>query len=303
LGASSDLTVVNGNLTLGGTLNITSSGGLGTANYPLFTYTGSLNGATTLGATPTGYSVYLNTNTAGQVILVAQSYMPVAIQHAPSSQTAYLGSTVDFAIHASGFPPPYYYWYANGTNLLGCSTNSHFQLPGLQFSQLGSYTVVISNVLGAVTSSPVMLNVIPPVNQSMVPAINLMGDAGSLLNVDYTSALSPAPSWSPLGSVTLTGTSQFYFDVTASLPSMRFYRAWQTGTPAVLPSMNLNFVTAITLAGNIGDTLQLNYINRIGPTDAWTTLDMVTLTNTSQLYFDVSGIGQPQRLYQIAPVP
>jgi cytoskeletal protein CcmA (bactofilin family) len=73
LGASSDLTVVNGNLTLGGTLNITSSGGFGTANYPLFTYTGSLSGATTLGATPPGYSYYLNTNTAGQVILVAYS--------------------------------------------------------------------------------------------------------------------------------------------------------------------------------------------------------------------------------------
>jgi polygalacturonase len=76
LGASSDLTVVNGNLTLGGTLNITSSGGFGTANYPLFTYTGSLSGNTTLGATPPGYSYYLNTNTAGQVILVAYSPAP-----------------------------------------------------------------------------------------------------------------------------------------------------------------------------------------------------------------------------------
>jgi fibronectin-binding autotransporter adhesin len=73
LGASSDLTVVNGNLTLGGTLNITNNGGLGAANYTLFTYAGSLSGATTLGTTPPGYSYYLNTNTAGQVILAAYS--------------------------------------------------------------------------------------------------------------------------------------------------------------------------------------------------------------------------------------
>ncbi|MGA2241784.1 MAG: glycosyl hydrolase family 28 protein [Verrucomicrobiota bacterium] len=302
LGASSDLTVVNGNLTLGGALNITSVGGLGATNYTLFTYTGNLSGDATFGVTPPGYSFYLNTNTAGQVILIAYSNTPVAIRLAPSSQTAYLGSTVDLAARATGFPLPYYLWFANGTNLVGCSTNSRLELTNLQFSQIATYTVVVTNMLGAVTSSPAMLNVIPPVNERAVPAINLMGEAGSLLNVDYTSALSPAPNWSSLGSVSLTSTSQFYFDLTAPLPPQRFYRAWQTGTPAVLPSLNLNVITAITLTGNIGDSLQLNYINRFGPTDAWVTLDMVTLTNTSQLYFDFSMIGQPLRLYQIVNV-
>jgi len=49
--------------------------------------------------------------------------------------------------------------------------------------------------------------------------------------------------------------------------------------------------------------LRLDYINAIGPTDAWVKLGTVTLTNTSQLYFDVSAIGQPTRLYRIVPVP
>ena len=66
-----------------------------------------------------------------------------------------------------------------------------------------------------------------------------------------------------------------------------------------LPGM----VPAITLTGNIGDKLRLDCINQIGPTDAWLTLDTVTLTNTSQLYFDASSIGQPPRLYRITPVP
>ncbi len=301
LGINSNLTVVHGNLTLGGTLNITSPGGLGATNYTLFTYSGSLSGNITFGATPAGYSYSINTNIAEQVMLVARPY--VTIQHAPSSQTAYLGSTIDFVAHAAGSPPLYYLWFANGTNLVGCSTNSNLVLTNLQFSRTATYTVVVTNTLGAATSSAAMLNVIPPVDQSAVPAINLTGEAGSLLNLDYTSALSPTPNWSPLGSVNLTGTSQFYFDLTASLPPERFYRVWQTGTPAVLPSLNLNFVPAITLIGNIGDSVQLNYINQIGPTDAWVTLDTITLTNTSQLYFDVSGIGQPPRLYQIAPVP
>jgi hypothetical protein len=49
--------------------------------------------------------------------------------------------------------------------------------------------------------------------------------------------------------------------------------------------------------------LRLDYINPIGPTNAWMTLDTVTLTNTAQLYFDVSVIGQPPRLYRIVPQP
>jgi hypothetical protein len=52
------------------------------------------------------------------------------------------------------------------------------------------------------------------------------------------------------------------------------------------------------LTGSIGGSVRLDYINRYGPSDAWVTLDTVTLTNTSQLYFDVSASGQPQRLYR-----
>ena len=62
--------------------------------------------------------------------------------------------------------------------------------------------------------------------------------------------------------------------------------------PAVVPSLEApRFVPAITLTGNIGDKVRLDYINQFGPTDAWVTLDTVTLTNASQLYFDVSAIG------------
>ena len=148
-----------------------------------------------------------------------------------------------------------------------------------------------------------MLNVIPAIERKPVPGVNVTGETGSLLNVDYVNSLSPAPNWTSLGSVSLTSTSQFYFDLTAPLPPQRFYRAWQTGTPSVVPSLNLNFVPAITLTGNVGDSLRLDYINAIGPTNDWVTLATVTLTNTSQLYFDTSARGQPDRLYRVVPLP
>ena len=131
-----------------------------------------------------------------------------------------------------------------------------------------------------------MLNVIAAVERRPVPGVKVMGEAGSLLNVDYANSLSPAPNWTTLGSVSLTSTSQYCFDLTLPLPPQRFYRAWQTGTPGVIPSLDLHLVPAITLTGNVGDSVRLDCINQFGPIDAWFTLDTVTLTNTSQLYFD-----------------
>ncbi len=55
LGTSSDLIAVAGNLTLGGTLNVTPGMGFATGRYTLMTYTGSLLGNTlTPGTMPTG---------------------------------------------------------------------------------------------------------------------------------------------------------------------------------------------------------------------------------------------------------
>jgi hypothetical protein len=162
---------------------------------------------------------------------------------------------------------------------------------------------VVSNVLGAVTSSPALLNVIAPVGRRPVPGVKVMGEAGSLLNVDYANSLSPAPKWTPLGSVSLTSTSQYCCDPTLPLPPQRFYRAWQTGTPSVMPSLDLHLVPAIMLTGNIGHFVRVDCINQFGPTDAWVTLATVALTNTSQLYFDVSAPGEPQRLYRLVQVP
>jgi hypothetical protein len=121
--------------------------------------------------------------------------------------------------------------------------------------------------------------------------------------VDYADSLIPAPSWTPLGSVSLTGTPQYCFDVTLPLPPQRFYRAWQAGTLGVRPSLDLHLVPAITLTGTIGHAVRLDYINQFGPIDAWVTLATVPLTSESQLYFDISAPGQPQRLYRLVPSP
>jgi uncharacterized repeat protein (TIGR03803 family) len=240
----------------------------------------------------------------GNGVVYRLALVPPEILRSPQTQTAEVGSEVWFRVDAAATSLLTYRWLCNETNLIKCDSTGSLELTNVQFADCGTYTVVVTNIFGAVTSAPVMLNVIGQVPRRPVPAMQLVGDIGSDLHVEYTDVLGFAANWLPLDTVTLTNPPQFSFDVSKPLPPQRFYRAWQSGTPVVVPSLQLpSFVPAITLTGSVGDKLRLDYINAVGPTDAWVTLDTITLSNPSQLYFDVSAPGQPRRLYRIVPVP
>jgi len=68
----SDNVVVNGDLTLGGTLDASSLPGFGPGTYTLITYTGTLGGSLALGSMPSGFAYTLETG-AGTVQLVVQN--------------------------------------------------------------------------------------------------------------------------------------------------------------------------------------------------------------------------------------
>ena len=49
--------------------------------------------------------------------------------------------------------------------------------------------------------------------------------------------------------------------------------------------------------------MRIDCLNAICPTDAWVTLATVTLTNSPQLYFDLTAFRQAPRLYRLVPLP
>ena len=222
----------------------------------------------------------------------------------PASQTAEAGSTVEFRVSATGAPALAYHWFCNGVERPDC-TNCVLELADVQSSNAGEYSVVITNLWGSgsVTSAPANLNVIPPVLRRMVPGLSLLGQPGSVLNLDCATGVGTASEWATLDSIVLTQTSQWYFDHSTPLPPQKFYRVWQTTIPATPPLLSLNMVPALTLAGNPGDKIRVDGINQFGPTDAWFTLDTVTLTNTTQLYFDVTAPGPPEWFYRLIQLP
>ena len=76
-GGVNDLVIINGNLTLAGTLNVSNAGGFGSGLYRLFNYTGSLtNNGLTLNSVPAGFTpadFLVQTTQAGQVNLLVSA--------------------------------------------------------------------------------------------------------------------------------------------------------------------------------------------------------------------------------------
>lgn len=97
---------------------------------------------------------------------------PPVITSQPVSSTIDQDANVSFSVVATGAIG--YQWQRNGNNLLG-RTSSSLSLTGVQLSEAGSYTVIVSNNAGSVTSSPAILTVNPKFNQAQYDAAVQVG--------------------------------------------------------------------------------------------------------------------------------
>jgi len=74
----------------------------------------------------------------------------------PVGQLVFTGAKVAFSVTAIGANPLYYQWYRGNVAISG-ATSSDLVLPATSASDVGSYTVLVSNHIGQVTSEAVNL--------------------------------------------------------------------------------------------------------------------------------------------------
>ncbi len=86
---------------------------------------------------------------------------PPAIVNQPAGQSALSGTNVSFSVLAVGSQPLSYQWQLGNTPLAG-ATNTSLTLTNVQFTNGGSYTVVITNIQGSATSTVAVLTVLAP---------------------------------------------------------------------------------------------------------------------------------------------
>jgi hypothetical protein len=79
----------------------------------------------------------------------------------PASQSVELYCAATFNVSVGGFNPLSYQWWNNG-RVMGGQTNSSLVLTNVQVSSFGSYSVIITNVLGATISAVAVLGPASP---------------------------------------------------------------------------------------------------------------------------------------------
>jgi hypothetical protein len=92
-----------------------------------------------------------------------------AITSQPQSLTNLAGTTATFSVTVTGTPPLAHQWLFNSTIALSGQTNAGLTLTNVQSLNAGDYSVIVTNVQGAVTSILASLTVIAPPTISSQP--------------------------------------------------------------------------------------------------------------------------------------
>lgn len=156
-------TTISGGSANGGTLFLINTNGTG------FTVIRSFTNNTAAGWAPIGGAIRVGNSVWGTAYLGAggtfgtlyQLPMP-AITLQPQNLTVTNTSPATFTINAADDSPVSYQWYFNTNTLLAGQNTNTLTLASATNNNAGTYTAVVSDGFGSITSSPAVLSVVVP---------------------------------------------------------------------------------------------------------------------------------------------
>ncbi len=208
--------------------------------YP-FTYQWQLNGTNLLYATNSTLSILsarqsnvgqytlIASNAYGSVTSSAANLFLYPYLNAPfTGVVTYWGQTNTLSVGAWGSGSLAYQWYFNGTAIAG-ATNTTLPLGGIQFTNAGQYSVVVSSSLGSVTNTPYQVVVNPAeTSLGLFPGVIIKGTVGYSYTIQATTDLSTTNSWATVTNITLTSPIQIWNDNSSDVHSagnpQKFYQ-------------------------------------------------------------------------------
>ena len=132
-----------------------------------------------------------NGSFVGSYLYAAGEYIPSDItapfiSSQPSSTSAIIGSSTSFAVSAASNAPLSYQWNKDGAAISG-ATSSTYTIATTKTTDAGSYTVVVTNSAGSVTSQAAQLTVLNPGRLTNLSVLSLDGPGAQLLTVGFVS--------------------------------------------------------------------------------------------------------------------
>jgi len=217
----------------------TASFNVGASGTAPLSYQWLINGSTLSGAngstlafpsvTPPDlgpYSVVVTNNYGSVTSSVANLYLAPYLKTPFTGLDTYWGQTNTLSVGAWGSGDLAYQWYFNGAAIPD-ATSSNLVLSSIQFTNAGSYSVVVSSPYGSVTNTSEAV-VVNPANTSVEFCANVViqGTVGYTYTIESTTNLGDPNSWLVQTNLTLTQPIEFWDDTSVDVHSnpQKFYR-------------------------------------------------------------------------------
>jgi uncharacterized repeat protein (TIGR03803 family) len=208
------------------------------------------------------YGTAYEGGTSGLGTVFALSLLPPVITTQPVSQTNYAGSAVMFTVIAATQLSASYQWQKNCTNLVdggnisGSATNT-LTITGILDSDAASYSVIVSNSYGIVTSSNATLTVIdPPVITAQPKNVLVLPGTNVTFGVSLTGSASFFQyQWQFNGTNILNATNATYAISSVATTNAGYYSLVVTNLAGIVTSSN----AALTVV--LSPNSQTNYAN------------------------------------------
>ncbi len=294
------------------------AGGCGFSNAPLVALIGGGgSGATATAVVSNGTVTAIIITDAGSnytsapTVVIGES---PTITVPPQSVTVDAYAPASFSVSATGTSSFHYQWSVNGSNIAG-ATASALTFSNVVQTNLGTYSVVVSNPFGSVASSNAVLAMYPYL---IDPFSGLETDWGytNTLSVqawgtgpltyqwfDNGAAISGATNQNlTLDSIQFTNAGLYSVVVSSALGSV-------TNTPeqvVVNPAgISIGLAPTVTVSGVTGYHYIIQRTTDLSNTNSWVTVTNLLLTQPVQIWadlsIDASLPGNPYEFYRILP--
>jgi hypothetical protein len=172
------------------------------------------------------YAVIVTNNYGSVTSSIANLYMYPYLAQPFGPVLTYWGQTNTLSVEAWGSGNLSYQWYFNGV-AISSATSSNLVLSGIQFTNAGLYTVVVSSGYGSVTNTPEQV-VVNPANTSLQLCANVVvqGTVGYTYLIQSSRDLSNPNAWITETNLTLTQPVEYWDDTSVDVHTsqQKYYR-------------------------------------------------------------------------------
>lgn len=311
--ATAVATVLNG-FVVGATV---TSGGCGFTNTPVVAFVGGGGaGAAGVANVTNGSVVSITITHAGNgyssppTILIGGA--PTIVTQPPSI-TVTNGAPAELSVLAGGAALGYQ-WYFDGSPING-ATNSQIYYSSVDFSYVGTYSVLITNYFGTVASSNAVFEVYPYFETTLAPLSTYWGETNEL-SVQVEGAGNLTYQWYDNGRAIAGATdSDLVFSGIQTSNSGAYYVVVTSDAGRVTNGpvevsvsgapLAIHLSPTVTISGVVGNTYAIQRTPDFTSSGSWVTVTNLTLTSQVETWADTtvnsSFPGSPKQYYRVLP--